>query len=179
MTLQEEDRGRLVDVLGYGKRIERNFSGSAACDRRQFGLAQLSRVDGSSFAIGGRFDEIGHCYLLLFDGRDHPVVYAGGRLGAGWMAYRAPGHASKLATAKIKLGHEGLKQAGTRPQVLSRLGYFRFRKWNTVFFRNPQRLWKTLSWLLPGLAFYPVQIFRPAGVAPMRPFLIPALAAGN
>src|SRR5258708_11012679 len=43
MTLQEEDRGRLVDVPGYGKRIERNFSGSAACHRRQFGLAQLSR----------------------------------------------------------------------------------------------------------------------------------------
>ena len=77
MTLQEEDRGRLVDVPGYGKRIERNFSGSAACHRRQFGLAQLSRGDGSSVAIGGRFDEIGHVYLLLFDGRDHPVVYAG------------------------------------------------------------------------------------------------------
>jgi hypothetical protein len=76
MTLQEEDRGRLVDVPGYGKRIERNFSGSAACHRRQFGVAQLSRGDGSSFAIGGRFDEIGHFYLLLFDGRDHPVVYA-------------------------------------------------------------------------------------------------------
>jgi hypothetical protein len=76
MTLQEEDRGRLVDVPGYGKRIERNFSG-AACHRRQFGLAQLSRGDGSSFAIGGRFDEIGHVYLLLSDGRDHPVVDAG------------------------------------------------------------------------------------------------------
>ena len=72
MTLQEEDRGRLVDVLGYGKRIERNFSGSAACHRRQFGLAQLSRGDGSSFAIGGRFDKIGHVYLLLFDGGNHP-----------------------------------------------------------------------------------------------------------
>src|SRR5882757_3063067 len=46
-----------------------------------------------------------------------------GRLGAGWMAYRDPGHASKQATAKIKLGHEGLKQAGTRPQVLSQLGH--------------------------------------------------------
>ena len=70
MNLQEEDRGRLVDFPGYGKRIERNFSGSAACHRRQFGLAQLSRSDGSSLAIGGRFDEIGHCLLLLFDGRD-------------------------------------------------------------------------------------------------------------
>jgi hypothetical protein len=60
-ALQEEDRGRLVDVPGYGKRIERNFSGSAACHRRQFGLAQLSRGDGNGFAIGGRFDEIGHC----------------------------------------------------------------------------------------------------------------------
>jgi hypothetical protein len=76
MTLQEEDRGRLVDVPDYGKRIERNFSGGAACHRRQFGLAQLSRGDGSSFAIGGRFDDIGHFYLLLFNGRDHPVVYA-------------------------------------------------------------------------------------------------------
>lgn len=76
MALQEEDRGRFVDVPGYGKRIERNFSGSAACHRRQFGLAPLSRGDGGSFAIGGRFDEIGHFYLLFFDGRYHPVVYA-------------------------------------------------------------------------------------------------------
>ena len=76
MTLQEEDRGRLVDVPGYGKRIERNFSGSAACHRRQFGLAQLSRGDGSSLAIGGRFDVIGHVYLLLFDGVTIRIVYA-------------------------------------------------------------------------------------------------------
>jgi hypothetical protein len=68
-------RGRPVDLPGYGKRIERNFCGSAACHRRQFGLAQLSRGDGSSFAIGGRLDEIGHCLLhLLFDGRNHPVA---------------------------------------------------------------------------------------------------------
>ena len=76
MTLQEEDRGRLVDVPGYGKRIERNFSGSAACHRRQLGLAQLSRSDGSSLAIGGRFDVIGHVYLLLFDGGTIHIIYA-------------------------------------------------------------------------------------------------------
>jgi len=39
-------RGRPVDLPGYGKRIERNFCGSAASHRRQFGLAQLSRGDG-------------------------------------------------------------------------------------------------------------------------------------
>jgi hypothetical protein len=60
MTLLEEDRGRFVDVPGYGKRIELNFSGIAACHRRQFGLAQLAQGDGSSFTISGRFDEIGH-----------------------------------------------------------------------------------------------------------------------
>src|SRR5258708_30049964 len=32
------------------------------------------------------------------------------RLGAGWMAYRDPGHASKLAIVKIRLGHRGSKQ---------------------------------------------------------------------
>jgi hypothetical protein len=73
MTLQEEDRGRLVDMPCYGERIERNLSG-AACHHRQFGLAQLSRGDGSSLAIGGRFDVIGHVYLLLFNGG--AIVYA-------------------------------------------------------------------------------------------------------
>jgi len=48
---------------GYGERIERYFSGCAACHRRQFGIAQLSRGDGSSFAIGGRFDEIGYWFI--------------------------------------------------------------------------------------------------------------------
>jgi hypothetical protein len=33
MTLQEEDRRRLVDVPGYGEWIERNFSG-AACGEK-------------------------------------------------------------------------------------------------------------------------------------------------
>jgi hypothetical protein len=27
------------------------------------------------------------------------------KLGAGWMAYRDPGHASKQATVEIKSGH--------------------------------------------------------------------------
>jgi hypothetical protein len=76
MTLREEDQGRLVDMLGYGKRIERNFSGRAACHRRQFGLAQLSRSDGSSLAIRGRFDVIGHVCLLLFE-RGHPLMHGG------------------------------------------------------------------------------------------------------
>src|SRR5438093_323165 len=31
----------------------------------------------------------------------------------------------------------------------------RFRQWNTGLFQNPQFLWKTLSWLLPGLLFIP------------------------
>jgi hypothetical protein len=75
MTL-EEDRGRLVDVPGYGKQIERNFSGSAAYHRRQFGFAQLSRGDGSSLAIGGRFDVIGHVYLPVFNGETIHIVYA-------------------------------------------------------------------------------------------------------
>src|ERR1700681_1453886 len=41
------------------------------------------------------------------------------RLGAGWLTYRDPGHASKQATAKIKLGHKGLKQANTAKRVLA------------------------------------------------------------
>jgi hypothetical protein len=66
-------------VPGDGKRIERNFSGFsgiAACHRRQLGLAQLSRGDGSSLAIGGRFDVIGHVHLLLSTVGIVRIVYA-------------------------------------------------------------------------------------------------------
>src|SRR5258708_15701342 len=103
MTLQEEDRGRLVDVLGYGKRIERNFSGTAACHRRQFGLAQLYRGDGSSFAIGGRFDEIGHCLTPCCSTTRTIQSSMLGRLDAGWLAYRDPGHVQNRPRSQIQI----------------------------------------------------------------------------
>ena len=45
------------------------------------------------------------------------------------------------------------------------------RPWNTGFFRNPQCLWKTLSWFLPGQDFM-TNKFLPAGVTARWPLLI-------
>jgi hypothetical protein len=39
-----------------------------------------------------------------------------------------------------------------------------------VLVRNPQFLWKTLSWLLPGLLFYYVQICTGKGPHYVAPF---------
>jgi hypothetical protein len=50
----------------------------------------------------------------------------------------------------------------TRYCFINTSGRSRFRKWNTVFFRYPLCLWKTPSWLLPGLNFIPNK-FVPAG----------------
>jgi hypothetical protein len=52
----------------------------------------------------------------------------------------------------------------------SGLGRSRFRQWNTVLVRNPQFLWKTPSWLLPGLLFYYVQICTGKGPHYVAPF---------
>jgi hypothetical protein len=115
----EEDRGRLVDVLGYGKRIERNFSGSAACHRRQFGLAQRSRGDGSSFAVGGRFDEIGQLFTSCCSTVGTIQSSMRRRLGGGWPTYRDPGHAPKTGHCEFQLRPPGEQTGRQRPRVRS------------------------------------------------------------
>ena len=56
-----------------------------------------------------------HDRLLLVRRSDHPLVPCAWRVGSGSADYRDPGHGSKQATPKIKLGHQGSKQASTGP----------------------------------------------------------------
>jgi hypothetical protein len=78
-TLQEEDRGRLVDVLGYGKRIERYFpgAGAAALTSDIWNLFDIERATDYrvEFVVGDFVDvqiagiiQIGHVVPLFFPG---------------------------------------------------------------------------------------------------------------
>jgi hypothetical protein len=68
VSLQEENRGRLVDVLGYGKRIERNFSGTgtrAPDDRVEFPFGDFLDAQFANFVV-----QLGHVIpLFLGEGR--------------------------------------------------------------------------------------------------------------
>jgi hypothetical protein len=68
MTLQEEDRGRLVDVPGYGKRIERYFPGAGARapdDRVEFLVGDFVDAQFASFVV-----QLGHAFpCFLGEGR--------------------------------------------------------------------------------------------------------------
>lgn len=74
MTLQEEDRGRLVDVSGYGKRIERNFSGAgvrASDDRVEFLVGNFIDAQFANFLV-----QLGHVHFPVFR-RGRPLVHDG------------------------------------------------------------------------------------------------------
>jgi hypothetical protein len=76
----------------------------------------------------------------------------------GWL--RRPAVRRFFDLPEIELGH--IRRNQTPGVKYGKYAGNEGRRWNTGFFRNPQCLWKTLSWFSPGQDFM-TNKFLPAG----------------
>ena len=84
----------------------------------------------------------------------------------GW--WRRPAVRRFFDLAEIELGHIRRNQ-DTGSQIWKVPGNGG-RPWNTGFFRNPQCLWKTLSWFSPGQDFMTNKFLPARGHREVAPF---------